>query len=231
MNPLLLLHGFWGLPSDFSPQLPELRLKKLHSLDYTKIPQLSPEIYFSDWGTQFISYLDQQFPGTQVSAVGYSQGGRLLLSAFAAQPDRFKQLILISSHPGLQKIEDREQRLKTDRSWAQKFRRMDWEQLQGLWNAQEVFKKGNLITRQPQDFDRQTLALCLENWSLAHQPDYRSLMVDQSKIEVILGEEDTKYVQLYRDLNVKVHKVKGAAHRVPSDQSIRLTEVLNLIFE
>ncbi len=231
MNPLLFLHGFWGLPSDFSAQVSQLNQTKTHSIDYTKIPQLSPEIYFSDWGAQFIAYLDQQYPGTPISAVGYSQGGRLLLSAFATQPDRFKKLILISSHPGLQKVEEREQRLKSDRSWSQKFRQMDWEQLQSLWNAQEVFKKGNLITRQPQDFDRETLALCLENWSLAHQPNFRSLMDGQSKIEVILGEEDSKYVELYSELNVKVHKVKGAAHRVPSDQSIRLTEVLNFILK
>ena len=108
---------------------------------------------------------------------------------------------------------------------------MDWEQLQSLWNGQEVFKNGNLITRQPQDFNRETLALCLENWSLAHQPDYRSTMDNQKNIEVVLGEEDTKYIQLYSAMNVKVHKVKGAAHRVPSDQSIRLTEVLNLILK
>ncbi len=231
MNPLLFFHGFWGLPSDFNAQVNQMKLLNAHSLDYTKIPQLNPEIYFSDWGSQFIAYLDQHFPEVQISAVGYSQGGRLLLSAFALQPERFKKLILISSHPGLQNIEERELRLKSDRSWAKKFKEMDWNQLQGLWNAQEVFKKGNSIFRQPEQFDRETLALCLENWSLAHQPDYRPSMIDQNQIEVILGEEDSKYVQLFRDLNVKVHKVKGAAHRVPSDQSIRLTEVLSLILK
>lgn len=231
MNPILFFHGFWGLPTDFKFQISDLKLQNARSLDYAKIPQLSPENYFSDWGSQFIAYLDQQYPGTQISAVGYSQGGRLLLSAFAIQPERFKKLVLISSHPGLQTIEEREQRLKSDRNWAQKFRLMYWDQLQNLWNAQDVFKKGKSTVRLSQDFDRETLALCLENWSLAHQPDYRPLLVDQSKIEVVLGEEDTKYIELFSALKVKVHKVKGAAHRVPSDQSIRLTEVLNLILE
>lgn len=231
LRPIIFFHGFFGLPSDYRYEFLSRGEKKIHSPDYTNLPELSPEIYLSDWGSEFLKWADHNWGLDPLTAIGYSQGGRLLLSAFALQPERFDKLVLISSHPGLQSTQEREERLKSDRKWALNFREMEWSLLTQLWDSQSVFKQGPVPKRDPQNFDREKLALCLENWSLAHQPDYREVMASQSRIEVILGEDDEKYVQLYAALKVKIHKVKGAAHRVPLDQPIRLTETLNSILD
>lgn len=243
-KPVLFFHGFWGQASDFdfvqknlTDHLPHLSLK---SWDYTKDPQLGPEVFLSDWGDSFFAALNSntvlkpnlglQLNDQPIQAVGYSQGGRLLLQAFQRAPDRFEKLVLISSHPGLQNFEEREARLKNDRQWAQAFREENWQSLSDRWNSQAVFRGGVEKPRMENDFNRETLALCLENWSLAHQPDFRDLIrKHNSKIHVIVGSEDSKYVELYQQAGIRVQKAKGAAHRVPSDQPLILVEILKSI--
>lgn len=231
-QPVLFLHGFWGQASDFDFIQGSKPAFKVDSLEYTQDPKLGPHLFLSDWGAEFLNWTQAKGLQQPLTAVGYSQGGRLLLQAFQQSPDRFKKLILISSHPGLQSFAEKEARLKSDRSWAQAFRAQPWDELQVRWNAQPVFKGGVEKPRVENDFDRETLAQCLENWSLAHQQDFRNLIQNhQNKIEIIVGSEDQKYVELYESLGVKFQKAKGAAHRVPSDQPSILVEILNSIIK
>ena len=225
VSDVLFLHGFLGLPQDFDPCFKNLKNKNVKALDYTKNLELSPEVYISDWGQNFLSSQNASQPMT---AVGYSQGGRLLLSAFALDPKRFKKLILISSHSGLKSHAEKEVRLTSDRQWAQKFRSLEWNQLMQQWGAQPVFHKGAEVSRRESDFNREELAQCFENWSLAHQPDYCEMIREHKNIHVIVGEQDQKYIDLYSHLGSRLQITKGAAHRVPSDQPIHLAEILNL---
>lgn len=218
----LYFHGFWGQPSDIAQGL-----FPLESVDYTRIKLLNSENFLLDWPEQFFSWLDQRGIHSPVRAIGYSQGGRLLMGAFALRPERFHQLLLISSHPGLTSLREREARLKSDRLWAQKFRKSSWDELESEWNSQLVFQGGVERPRQESEFEREDLALCFENWSLAHQPDFREdLQKNKEKIQVILGERDQKYRDLYSELQLRVQIAKGAAHRVPSDQPSVLAEIL-----
>ena len=75
--------------------------------------------------------------------------------------------------------------------------------------------------------------MCFENWSLAHQSNFRELINQNfDKISIILGEEDSKYAQIYQEFlgsNSNLKMEKGAAHRVPFDQPKKLVESLNSI--
>lgn len=225
MSALVYLHGFWGAPQDFSWSHAECP-------NYTNIESLSPQNFLSDWAQGFLDWTRDQIKSEPLTAVGYSQGGRLLMGAFALAPERFNKLILISAHPGLLSVDEKEARLKSDRVWAQKFRTQPWDLLQKEWNGQGVFQGGKSILREEKDFQREILALCLENWSLAHQPDYRQVLQQhRQKVYSIVGENDLKYAELYSQMGLNLHKAKGAAHRVPSDQPIHLTETLNLILK
>lgn len=219
-------HGFLGKTSDFDSCFSYLKFKNVKSVDYMRATGLTPEVYISDWGQNF---LRSQAGSDALIAVGYSQGGRLLLGAYAQEPQRFKKLILISSHSGLKSYVEKETRLSSDRQWARQFRRSQWDQLMKDWNAQSVFQKGSEVSRNENDFNREELALCFENWSLAHQPDYSELIQNNENIFVIVGEHDQKYRDLYSSLGDRLLITKGAAHRVPSDQPIHLAEILNSI--
>lgn len=226
VSEILFLHGFLGIPSDYNACFEHLSIQNVRSLDYTKISGLAPDVFVSDWGQNF---LNLQTGSEPITAVGYSQGGRLLLEAFAHNPRRFKQLILISSHSGLKSFAEKETRLNSDRQWAQLFRTENWVSLMKKWNSQAVFDQGAEVPRIEKDFDRENLALCFENWSLAHQPDRNELIQSHKNIHVIVGEQDHKYRNLYSQLGSRLLITKGAAHRVPSDQPIRLAEILNSI--
>lgn len=226
VSDVIFLHGFLGLPSDFDSCFSHLKSKNVKSFDYMRVTGLTPEVYISDWGQNF---LRSQVGDDALTAVGYSQGGRLLLGAYAQKPQRFKKLILISSHSGLRSYSEKETRLSSDRQWARQFRGSQWDQLMKDWNAQSVFQKGREVSRNENDFDREDLALCFENWSLAHQPDYFELIQKNENIYVVVGEHDQKYRELYNYLGSRLLVTKGAAHRVPSDQPIHLAEILNSI--
>jgi len=229
-KPVFFFHGFWGQASDFEFLKTLANNFDAQSIEYTHHELLGPESFISDWGQGFWHWVDEMKIQTPLRAVGYSQGGRLLLQAFALAPEKFESLVLISSHPGLQSFQEKEQRLVHDRKWAHDFRSLDWISLQAKWNSQGVFAGGKEKPRMEEDFDRNVLAACLENWSLAHQSDFRDMIRSHNdKIHVILGSEDSKYLKLYEETKISFQKAKGAAHRVPSDQPLILAEVLNSI--
>ncbi len=235
INPktVLFLHGFWGQSSNWNFLKNSKFSKPFLALDYTKDTLLGPQHFLSDWGQNFIIWKRALFGNHKISAVGYSQGGRLLLQALAAAPEDFEKVILVSSHPGLKSFSEKEERLNHDRKWAQKFRTEDWSKLQTEWNSQTVFQSKLNELKLESDFSRESLALCFENWSLAHQSDFRELInLYSDKVNIVLGGEDSKYVQMYQEFLRKMSTLKmekGAAHRVPSDQPKMLVETLNSI--
>ncbi len=221
----LYLHGFWGSSR-------EKILPNINSIEYTLDSEIGSEQFILNWGNAFSQWIIKKMGPHPINLVGYSQGGRLLMGLLKVSPDLINQLVLISSHPGLQSIEERELRLKNDRMWAKKFRNQNWEELEKEWNSQSVFNGGSEVRRPESEFKREVLAQCLENWSLAHQPDYReTLEKHSSKITVVVGENDKKYCEIFEKIRVPLIKAKGAAHRVPSDQPIHLAEILKSILK
>lgn len=230
---VLFFHGFWGQASDWNFLAQMGFSKSFEAVSYTTEPLLNPENFLSDWGQNFLTWKRKKFGPGKVTAVGYSQGGRLLLQALVAHPEQFNKVVLISTHPGLSHFADKESRLAQDRKWAQKFRNQEWLELQKDWDLQSVFKNQPNPLRNESDFSREVLALCFENWSLAHQQDFRQFINENlDKISIVLGADDAKYVNLYKEFlnDFSVVKIgKGAAHRVPFDQPTKLVEILNSI--
>lgn len=125
---LYVLHGFLGLPSDFSL----LKLPpnwEMKAIDYLHVRELSPENSLRDWGSNFCKFVlnkeksvnssgseftkpsssttlsekNDQSIATQPKRwlLGYSQGGRLALHAFFENLYMWEGLILLSAHPGI----------------------------------------------------------------------------------------------------------------------------------
>ncbi|MFN9067620.1 MAG: alpha/beta fold hydrolase, partial [Bdellovibrionales bacterium] len=188
----LYLHGFWGSAK-------EIHHPSITSIEYTNDSQIGSEQFILNWADAFAAWIKNNWGNNPVNLIGYSQGGRLLMGLLMVDPDLINQLVLISSHPGLKTIEEKELRLKHDRTWAKKFRNQNWIELESEWNSQDVFKGGKPHPRNENDFNREVLAQCLENWSLAHQPDYRKLLeANAHKVTAIVGAEDKKYCEIYQ---------------------------------
>ena len=214
------LHGFLGLASDWN------FLKPHFSVETDDLWQNYTSMSLKDWAEKKSAELDARFSDPKEPRVllGYSMGGRLAMHLLLARPRFWSAAILISANPGVSSVDEREARKLNDKKWAQKFLKEDWQQVISDWNKQTLFAKGSsVLPRSEKDFDRRTLAACLEDWSLAKQED---LAVRLSQVSTpilwLAGEQDEKYCDLLSGFaqiaqSQSFQKISSAAHRVPWD--------------
>lgn len=148
-----------------------------------------------------------------IGCVGYSLGGRLALELDYRYPFLFKQLIIISSHPGLDP-QKRKKRKKEDFLLAKKISHSPLDFLKQWYNAPmfSLLDSAALIKkRESNNFYQIKKALIC--FSLGLQPSFWShIHRSKNKYLFLAGEEDIKYRELYKKLNAKVELIKGATH-------------------
>jgi 2-succinyl-6-hydroxy-2,4-cyclohexadiene-1-carboxylate synthase len=233
------LHGFIGLASDFN-ELQGLCNQHEPSLDWQSVEymhsrELSPQTSLDKWGEAFCKMVRRTGDSKPI-LLGYSQGGRLALQAFKADPHFWSGVILLSANPGIPPSE-RPARKKSDEEWAEMFLNQNFQKTLEKWNAQAVFQGSKQEpVRQESDFNRHQLADALNIWSVAQQEDFRPFLKSISTPMLFLsGENDMKYGQIGQSLaaqNPKVthHIIPGAGHRIfmdqPSAVSFEITKFL-----
>lgn len=207
---LFAIHGFLGLPSDWSGILPT---NSLHAIDLFQ----GPVIKFHEWADKF----NLSITTKKNLLIGYSMGGRLALHALLQNPSLWSGAIIISAHPGLKDSEDHEKRIVNDLKWSKRFQNEPWETLLKDWNAQEVFHGMPTFERKETQYSRKSLAEALEEWSLGKQ---ENLKEDIEKLNLpilwIAGERDKKYVCIAESMQFCHPKSQtwiapDCAHRVP----------------
>lgn len=233
---IIALHGFLGAAEDWAP-VREAAAIPIEALDYTVMPGLRPQdADLTQWGSSFHSWLQQTHPEQKPVLLGYSQGGRLAMSAFRANPDRYAGLILLSSNPGMDDGDQagRATRLQHDEAWAQRFERDEWSILMKDWNSQAVFAGGGVEPQRLETPAGRTIASAsLRAWSLAKQPDQREVLRQAGERVLLLsGETDTKYQSLAQsvfaglDRDSRTRVLAGAGHRVLFDAPIGVARLL-----
>jgi pimeloyl-ACP methyl ester carboxylesterase len=150
-------------------------------------------------------------------AIGYGMGGRLLLE-LVRQGARWKKLVLISVHPGLESTR-RLARIESDELWAQRFEREAWQDVVGAWNALGVFKNTAVVERREADFNRGALAAALRNWSLGKMEMWTPQSTDP-EIEWVYGQNDhwaLPHIEKLKILGANLTVVPNTGHRVGWD--------------
>jgi 2-succinyl-6-hydroxy-2,4-cyclohexadiene-1-carboxylate synthase len=235
MKKIIALHGFLGLPDDWSLlgkkawQTPDLweASRRLQ----TRGPDKAFTAWTDDFIADFTADLNKSAKRNAEPSVllGYSLGGRLAMHVAIARPDLFCGLVLVSANPGLARREERDARLIHDQVWAQRFRQEPWAEVIGNWNGQAVLapppdqaKDFIALKRAESAFDREILAQSLTAWSLGAQADLRERLRNLP-IPVLLlsGEHDVKFTSLQRELAfgspLQHQIIPQAGHRVPWD--------------
>ncbi len=236
---IVALHGFLGEPADWLPVQAETKQPNWVIPDYTADSMLSPlHADLGVWGRCFQQWLHFKGLSGPFDLVGYSQGGRLALEAFAAAPDMFRHLILVSAHVGMPDSDfaAREARRAHDEKWAQRFTQQSWQQVLQDWNNQEVFRGGVSVRDKAETSQNRILAAAsLRAWSLSHQRDFRPLIGEHAaKIHYIAGSKDQKYSELGRSLHrdlpmMHFHEISEAGHRVPMEKPQILADLIRQI--
>ncbi len=141
-----------------------------------------------------------------VIVVGYSMGGRIALGL--SQPK-----ILISVHPGLQTLAEKNERRIQDQAWIELLRNNPFPEFLKAWYNQPLFdsiKKHpgflRMIERRLKE-NPEKWAGILEKESLAQQMFY----IPKNAV-FLHGTLDTKYGKLYSDLKVDSKAIPQAGH-------------------
>lgn len=167
--------------------------------------------------------------------LGYSLGGRMGLKILNDTPELFDHYIFLSTNSGLadDAKDERRERLESDQEWAEQITEGNWLNFVRDWNDQRIFAgSAEEPKRNINFFDTHKLQQSLMDWSLAKQPDYRYLIRrHQNKITWVVGEKDTKFVKIARELHrddciESFQTIKEAGHRVWLDQPERVAEIV-----
>lgn len=253
---IIALHGFLGLPSDWThfdgafraSDNRELTIRKWNL--YGDIPAQPPATDARPlriWARDFCQRIHDGWKvhgsegRTKPMLLGYSMGGRLALHALLEAPELFSGAVIVGAHPGLAAGDLRMQRRLNDAKWAERFRTEDWTSLVRAWGEQDVFKFGDRggdaidLQRQEIDFDRVSLARAMRLWSLAEQENLRPFLADvRVPVLWLNGESDGRFRDLYRELRLDLvdtpahafDEVPQAGHRVPWDNPVQFTSVV-----
>lgn len=236
---IVAIHGFLGLPSDWDA-LKAAVIKVAPNIDFQTVDLFSAqptlqatlkEKNMTEWAKKF-NRLQKNKHVERNILLGYSLGGRLALQAAFDKPGLWDEVALVSAHPGTISEEDRHRRRLADNDWAEKFLNLPWNDVVRLWNGQPVFIGSEEPKRLEQEFNRDSLAAALVNWSLAEQDFVAGKIVPlKPKLHWFAGDKDRKFIDLFQNLKVDgfvedINVVKGASHRVIFDNPEELARLL-----
>lgn len=241
----IFLHGFLGLPSDWSDVIENIKVDledsgiegEYHCPDYFNRPNLGPKNSMDKVAIEFVNYISSTTHNPRKVLVGYSLGGRLGLHIFEKNPDLFEHFVCVSAHPGYKpnQFDELKERDSRDQFWSELFLNHNWSEVIQKWNEQKVFEGSEFEPeREGSNYRRDLLSKALINWSLAKQSEKRNLLRKYyKKITWVIGEKDKKFVEMTRALilenpDIKVEKITLAGHRVLFDNALELARTISL---
>ncbi len=226
---LCMVHGFLGVPEDWSQvethlRLDNIPLEKINLLeDFQKLDNSD----FLTWARK----IQQQFQAAKGRRVfvGYSLGGRLLMHLNLMSEDK---VVLLGSHPGL--LEGKKEREQNDANWLKKGQNLTKHQWLQEWNKQDVFRNDSV--RPIRDFTEEEFKCWLQvlsHWSLSKQ-ELRDSWLKSFKKQVYwaCGSSDKKFVEL-KESRIKgllpenhIFEIEDSGHGVIFDNPIHVAQII-----
>lgn len=222
----LLFPGFFSQPDDYVELQKELA-SDLQIFDYMGLSSTPLR--------QLGAMINERIKNPTV-AIGYSMGGRVLLEAVKNNSQKFSAVCLISTAPGLKSEMEKEQRIVSDRQWAEKVLSLPWDQLVQEWNSQGVFSGGaREPARSESSFDRKVLSETLLNWSLGLQDDHQPMILNLTTPNLwVAGANDTKFCGFLKEVNAgkktQTRVIADSGHRIHLDQPKALAKTIVSFF-
>jgi len=210
---ILALHGNVGSTKDFDLLFGEESILpvNLWSMAHLSLPEVAKEL----------KKLVADNSENERGLLGYSMGGRIALQALGADPDFWDFAIIISAHPGLPNLNEREERKRRDQQWADLIRSDGWEAFLEQWNAQDVLADGMASLYQADlEVEKQNIATGFENWSTGCQEDLRPQLANYNgRVVWMVGERDEKFRRIGEEMaelmpNCRLVIVPDCGHRV-----------------
>ena len=239
---LLLLHGFTGSASTWTPHLDAWRGFTTIAIDLlghgnSDCPADPRRYGFEHAVADLVGILDR-LGITQAAVLGYSMGGRLALhlALYCARhlPERVSALVLESTSPGIEDASERRARARGDRSLAAAIERDGIDSFVERWQALPLFstqerlpaRARERLRRQRLANDPRGLANSLRGMSVGVQePLLAHLGTIDAPVLLIAGVLDEKYRNLARQMasrlpRARLETVSEAGHAVHLEQPV-----------
>ncbi len=219
----VLLHGFWGQPSDWNRVLQVMDLgRTVLTPDLYFDEPITPQTPLSEWPKRFWQWIDHEVGDAPITLIGYSLGARLALNACLHAPTRVHRALLLSGQVLLPESAHAA-RLQWESEYAERFLHEDWTTLSESWQEQSVFAGTSFLQRREDPALRRLLGLSLVNWSPRLHPfgwsDVKQL---PSSVHWAFGALDQNYrsvVNTLQELPVQgqIAIIPNVGHRVIQD--------------
>ncbi len=235
--PLLLLHGFTGSGDSWAELMPAFSQQfSVITVDIlghgrSAAPSDSNRYTMPHVAADLIALLDT-WQIERTALLGYSMGGRLALYLACHYPERFSQLILESSSPGLATEAERAARRQQDEALA------DWIEANGIepfvarWEALPLWASQQQLSAETQQRLRQQrlqnsvvgLANSLRGMGTGAQPSLWPKLPEVTLPSLLIaGELDHKFVAIQEQMvgllgNGRFHPIPNAGHTTHLEQ-------------
>lgn len=168
-----VFHGFLGSPEDFSFLQGENVI--LHNLyELKEFPQISPEDIL----------------------IGYSMGARIAMEIAHEHEFNLKKLVLINTNPGLDSIEEKQQRRKFELSVLNELKTKTQEEFLAYWNEYPIFFHDAPLLPLPEERFQKSAEL-FDRFALSKQENFLpELIQHKDKVLWIVGLFDEKYMEI-----------------------------------
>ncbi|WP_276569017.1 alpha/beta fold hydrolase [Thiocapsa imhoffii] len=200
-----MLHGFTGRASDWWMACPQLRDDpRAWAID---LPGHGPTDQAVKGFEETIQGLLAALPAEVDALAGYSLGGRLALGLLTAAPLRFRRALIISAHPGLRSMPERDARNAHDAQWLYRLRVEGLASFVASWETQPLFATQARLDPERLRWQRQhrlshrpeALASSLERLGLGRMPSLWDGVRDfPGQLTWVVGGSDTKFLAIAR---------------------------------
>jgi 2-succinyl-6-hydroxy-2,4-cyclohexadiene-1-carboxylate synthase len=231
LPPLILLHGWMGSCDDWHNVI-ELLKSRFYCIAIDLPGHGKTEVIGDDRGYDFIDtargiiQLLTDLEIDRCAICGYSFGGRLALYLALEYPNRFDQVILESTSPGLPTVAEKQARIVSDDLIIQKLATDNFADFVTDWYRQSIFSEidkhpdfpallQRRLTNQP---DR--LAKSLKYAGLGQQPDLVDrLTACTLQVLLVVGANDRKFVSIAQTLDracpcIRLAIIPNCSHNV-----------------
>ncbi|WP_462411227.1 2-succinyl-6-hydroxy-2,4-cyclohexadiene-1-carboxylate synthase [Neobacillus sp. Marseille-QA0830] len=237
-SPLVMLHGFTGDSSTWTPYCDSLG--KSHQLmipdiighGKTKAP-CGIEHYHIEEAAYQLNLLLDQMDIDKADLIGYSMGGRLALTFAILYPERTGKLVLESASPGLKTEEDRELRRNNDAGLAKLIMEQGIEAFVNYWEKTPLFHSMEQlpvetklkIREQRLRNSAEGLSHSLLGMGTGSQPSWWNQLQDMTcEVLLLTGEKDVKFCriaeQMLKELkNGKWITIEQAGHAIHVEEA------------
>lgn len=243
--PLVLLHGFTGATTTWTPLLP--RLAAEHETIAIDLPghgrssasEIADRYALARFADDLLRVLDA-LAIDRVALLGYSMGGRAALRGALRAPDRIAALVLESTSPGIADPARREERRAADRALADAIEREGvpafvtrWEALP-LWASQHALPASTRarLRAQRETNDAAGLANSLRGAGAGEEESVLArLGTIRAPVLLVAGALDAAYVAAGSEMarafpNAHLTVVPDAGHAVHLERPDELTDAV-----